>query len=578
MMVMDMDKQELVQILNEIGLLLELKGENPFKSRAYYHAARTLDALTDDLEMMVGEGRVGELPGFGEALIQKVDEWYRTGTIEYYENLKKDIPPGLIAMLRVPGLGAKKVSMLYQSLGIAGLEQLEAACRENQLVALPGFGAKTQLKILAGIEFLKEHSREFLLTDAWNQAISLMKLLMEEPGIHRVEIGGSLRRFKETVKDIDLVAASEHPESLIRNFTHYPGIRQVVSSGATKASVILENGLACDLRAVAPREFVHTLQHFTGSKEHNTALRHRAKEFGYKVNEYGLFRGDIPEYCETEANIYQKLGLEWIPPELREDRGEIEAAAKGRLPKLIEPEDLLGIFHVHTSASDGTASLRQMVEQAIALGYSYLGIADHSQSAVYAHGLTPDRLIRQFEEIDQLNAEYPEFKIFKGIEADILPDGRLDYDDGLLAQCDFVIGSIHSRFKMEKAEMTARILRAMENPYLTILGHSTGRVLLQRPGYPLDLDAVLDQAVRYGVILEFNASPNRLDLDWRWCRKAKELGVMIAINPDAHSTADLDLARLGLRIARKGWLEKADVFNSRSADDVEAYFNDRLHR
>ncbi|HOP73549.1 MAG TPA: DNA polymerase/3'-5' exonuclease PolX [Bacillota bacterium] len=573
-----MDKQELVQILNEIGLLLELKGENPFKIKAYYQAARTLDALTDDLETLIREGRVGELPGFGEALVQKVDEWYRTGTVQYYENLKADIPPGLIDMLRVPGLGAKKVSVLYQTLGIAGLDQLEAACRENRLVALSGFGAKTQLKILAGIEFIKEHSREFLLADAWQQAISLLQMLTEEPDVVQVEIAGSLRRFKETVKDIDLVASSEHPESLIRRFSRYTGIQHVVSSGPTKVSVILESGLGCDLRVVAPCEFVHTLQHFTGSKEHNTALRHRAKEWGYKVNEYGLFRGDTPEYCETEAEIYQKLGLEWIPPELREDRGEIEAAHQGRLPKLIEPEDLLGIFHMHTNASDGTASLRQMVEQAIAMGYSYLGIADHSQSAVYAHGLTPERLVRQFEEIDRLNAEYPGFKIFKGIEADILPDGRLDYDDELLAQCDFVIGSIHSRFKMDKAEMTSRVLRAMENPYLTILGHPTGRILLQRPEYPLDMDAVLAQAARCGVILEFNANPNRLDLDWRWCRKAKELGVLISINPDAHSTRDLNLARLYLMVARKGWLEKTDVFNTRSAVEVESYFKNRVCR
>lgn len=577
-MVIYVDKQELVRIFNDIGLLLELKGDNPFKSRAYYQAARTLDALTDDLETLIREGRVGELSGFGEALVQKVDEWYRTGTIQYYENLKEDIPPGVVDMLRVPGLGAKKVSMLYQTLGITGLEQLEAACRENRLSALPGFGAKTQLKILAGIEFLKEHSREFLLADAWHHAVSLLQMLTEEPDIFRVEIGGSLRRLKETVKDIDLVAASEHPENLIRNFTRYPGIRQVVAGGPTKASVILESGLACDLRAVAPQEFAHTLQHFTGSKEHNTALRHRAKALGYKVNEYGLFRGDTPEYCETEEEIYQKLGLSWIPLELREDRGEIEAAAQGRLPKLIEPEELSGIFHVHTHASDGTASIREMAEQAMALGYSYLGIADHSQSAFYAHGLSPERLMRQFEEIDRLNAEYPGFKIFKGIEADILADGRLDYDDELLAQCDFVIGSVHSRFKMDKAEMTARILRAMENPYLTMLGHPTGRILLQRPEYPLDLDAVLAQAARCGVILEFNANPNRLDLDWRWCRKAKELGVMIAVNPDAHTPADLDLARFGLLIARKGWLEKADVFNSRSAAEVEVYFEARRQR
>ncbi len=572
-----MDKHDLARILNEIGLLLELKGENSFKARAYYNAARTIENLTADLSKLINEGRISELPGFGDALVKKVDEWSRTGTVEYYENLKSTTPPGLIELLRIPGLGAKKINVIYQSLGVTSLEMLEEACNHDKLAALPGFGVKTQAKISAGIQFIKEHRGQFLLSEVWPEAVRLREEIAALPGALMVEIAGSLRRFKEVVKDLDLVAAANDGEKLIQQFIKLPIVAQVISNGLTKGSVLLKSGIQADLRVVQPREYPHALQHFSGSIEHNTALRHYAKEKGYKVNEYGLFKGDDPTpiYCKSETDIYRKLGLRYIPPELREDLGEIEAAVKGSLPELVRPESIQGVFHVHTSYSDGRESLRNMVEAAIHRGYRYLGITDHSRVAFYAGGLSEGAIIKQFQEIEELNQEYPDFLIFKGIEADILPSGELDYDPSILAGFDFVIGSVHSQFRMKKEEMTARILKALDNPFLTILGHPTGRILLERPGYELDLDMVIKKAALKEVIIEFNANPYRLDLDWRWCRKAKEYGVKIAINPDAHSDGELDLARSGLAIARKGWLESIDIFNTLEADAVAEYFKER---
>lgn len=573
-----MDKSQLVAIFNEIGLLLELKGENPFKSRAYYNAARTLENGTLDLECLIDEERLHELPGFGEALIKKVLEWRATGSIKAYEDLKQSIPPGLLTLLGVPGLGAKKINLLYKQLGITGPEQLEEACRQNKLLDLPGMGVKTQLKILAGLEFIRGQRGLFLASDAWREVRPILAELRRQPGVVRVEVAGSLRRSLELVKDVDLVAAAVDPAQLIRRLITWSQVKQVIASGATKASVTLAGGLNLDLRVVQPRQFPHLWQHFTGSKAHNTALRHLAKAAGYRMNEYGLFKGDEPFYCRDEAEIYRFLGLDEIPPELREDMGEIDAAASHALPELVTPGAIRGIFHVHTRASDGANSLRELVEACIARGYTYLGVSDHSRSAVYAHGLTVERLERQFEEIDRLNREYAGFKIFKGIEADILADGRLDYPDEVLARFDLVIGSVHSQFQMSREEMTERILRALDNPYLTMLGHPSGRILLQRPSYGVDLEAVIGRAAQNGVILEFNASLYRLDLDWRWCKKAREQGVVIAVNPDAHSLGELDLVRLNLAVARKGWLEGEDVFNTRTVEEVSAYFSGRGQR
>ncbi len=553
-------------------MLLELKGENIFKARAYYNAARTVENLEEDLEVLIDQGRLREVPGFGKAISSKIIEWNKTGSIEYYDDLKNSTPPGLVELLRLPGLGPKKVSQLYVALGVTNLEMLEKACQQNWILSVPGFGLKTQEKICAGIKFIKDHRGMFLWAEAYEIGIKLYHDLLKSSAVLRVEIAGSLRRYREVVKDIDLVAASTEPQVVRDYFIKMPIVAEVKSSGLTKTSVLLSTGNQVDLRVVKPEEFPHALQHFTGSKEHNTALRHLAKKLGYKLNEYGLFKGDKGIYCQDEAEIYQYLGLSFIPPELREDLGEIERAREDSLPSLVQPEDLKGILHLHTNYSDGVNSLEELIAAAIEEGYHYIGVTDHSQTAVYARGLTREMVFRQWEEIDRLNEKYSNFKIFKGIEADILPNGELDYDPDFLKNFDFVIGSIHSQFRMGKEEMTKRILKAMENPALTILGHPTGRILLERSGYDLDLDAIITKAAEKEVILEFNANPYRLDLDWRWCRRAKEQGVLIAINPDAHSIGELNFARSGLLVARKGWLEQKDVLNTRDVGEIGEIF------
>ncbi len=566
-----MDRHDLARIFNEIGTLLELKGENPFKSRAYFNAARIIENLSGDLEAMAQNGELAGIQGFGPSIVNTITEYFQSGTVSYYENLKSSTPPGLLELLGVPGLGPKKISQIHEALGIASLDELEEACLQERLAALPGFGAKTQAKICAGIQFVKEHRGEFLLFEIRETGLRLQRELSGHPLVERVELAGSARRYKEVIKDLDLVAASDEPETVIRYFTAMPEVAQVIAAGDTKASVALTSRINVDLRVVASQEFPHALQHFTGSKDHNTALRHLAKQQGFKVNEYGLFRNeDQLIYCRDEAEIYQTLGLAFIPPEIREDQGEIEAARTGKLPRLIEASDLQGLFHVHTTYSDGANTLREMVEAAISRGYRYLGVTDHSQAAVYAGGLTLEKLRLQFGEIDRLNREYPNFKVFKGIEADILPDGQLDYGEDILEEFDLVIGSIHSQFRMGKAEMTARVLKSMDNPHLTILGHPTGRILLGRPGYEIDLEAVIAKAAQRKIAIEFNTNPYRLDLDWRWLRRAKQAGVPIAISPDAHNVNELDLARLSLPIARKGWLEREDVLNAKSTEEIQA--------
>lgn len=566
-----MSKHDLVRIFNETGLLLELKGENPFKARAYYNAARSIEHLSEDLADLAERGELKSNAGFGDAIVGKIKEWLETGTVAYYENLRNVTPPGLFEMLRVPGLGPKKIQVIFQQLGINSVEELERACHENRLAVLPGFGAKTQEKICAGIQFMKQNRGLFLWMEGYSAAERLKRDLLQCPEVMKVEIAGSIRRYKEIIHDIDLLAASSNPQSVGASFRNLPGISEVTASGDTKVSVTLYSGMAADLRIVKPEEFPHALQHFTGSKEHNTALRHLAKGLGFKVNEYGLFRGENLVYCDNEGAIYQRLGLNYIPPELREDMGELQAAESGILPALVQPDDIQGLFHAHTVFSDGVNTLEEMVQAAIERGYSYLGISDHSQVAVYAHGLTHDKLNHQFAEIEHLNQKYPDFKIFKGIEADILPSGELDYDQETLHRFDFVIGSVHSQFRMSPDAMTGRVLRAMDNPALTMVGHPTGRILLERSGYEIDLDAVLRKAAEKGIIIEFNASPYRLDLDWRWIRKAKEMGVLISVNPDAHNVDELDLARAGLMFARKGWLEVKDVFNAKSRAEVEGF-------
>jgi len=563
-----MDKKEIANILNDIGLLLELKGENPFKSRAYYNAARTIELLEEDIETLVKEDRLKEIKGIGEAINKKITELVLTGKMEYYENLKASIPEGLVEMLKIPGLGPKKIKIIYEKLNITTIRELEYACIENRLVDLPGFGEKTQKKIWEGIQFVKQFSGQHLFAEVYTEALKLKEYLDMTKTALVTEIAGSLRRKKEIVKDIDILASASDSSKVMEAFVNYQDVREVIAKGDTKTSVTLKSGINTDLRVVTEKEFPYALHHFTGSKEHNTAMRHRAKQMGIKMNEYGLFKGDKLIECKSEEEIFNKLGLLYIPPELRENMGEIEAAEKGELPKLIEEKDIKGVFHVHTTYSDGANTLVEMVEAARKLGYKYIGITDHSKSAFYAGGLKEEDLVRQWEEIEELNKKYNDIVIFKGIESDILPDGSLDYGEEILKQFEFVIASIHSHFRMSKEDMTKRMIKAIENKYTTIIGHVTGRLLLARDSYEIDIYEVIEAAAHYGKIIEINANPYRLDLDWRYVKHAKEKGVKLAICPDAHSIEGLNDVKYGVGIARKGWLEAKDVINTYEVHEI----------
>ena len=564
-------KKDIIRILEEIAVLLELKGESPFKSIAYANAARRLETLEEGLDELVRRGELTSIKGIGDALSKKITELVTTGRLEYYENLRASIPPGHLEMLRIPGLGPKKIRALHEKLAIETLGELEYACMENRLVELPGFGARTQQKILTGIEHLKRYKERHLYSEALIPAEKLLGMLLGAPGVLTASLAGSIRRGNETVKDIDLLAATGKPEPLSHWFAGLPDVESVTGRGDTKVSVVLRSGVGADLRIVSPQEFPYALHHFTGSKEHNVAMRGRAKQLGIKMNEYGLFQDDVLIPCASEQDVFKALGLAWVPPELRENTGEIEAAETGVMPSLVEAKDIRGILHIHTSASDGSSSLEEIVAAARKMGLEYVGITDHSEAAFYAGGLTPEAVRHQHKAIDAMNRKDPAFRIFKGIEADILPDGRLDYNDATLETFDFVIAAIHSHFGMSEEEMTARILKALENRHTTILAHPTGRLLLAREPYALDLEKIIDAAASRGKVIELNANPHRLDLDWRHCKYAKRQGARIAINPDAHHVSGLEDIRYGLNIARKGWLEAQDIINCMGLGEMKEF-------
>jgi DNA polymerase (family 10) len=566
-----MNKEEVSAILDEIGFLLEIKGENPFKVRAYYNAARAIETLEGNLEEVVRKGALRETKGIGDALNKKVSQLVTTGSLPYYEELKESIPVGLREMVRIPQLGPKKVKALSEQLGIATVGELEYACQENRLVDLPGFGAKTQEKILQGIEAIKRYAGRFLYGEVVSLAEEFTRSVEGVEGVLKASLAGSMRRKKEVVKDVDLVIALHDRGAVGNRLLFLPQIEEVLVQGETGIRARLLSGIPADLRMVSPKEFPFALHHLTGSKEHNIALRGRAKTMGMKINEYGLFTGERPIPCQEEEEIYRALGLSFIPPELREGRGEIEAAAQGRLPNLVKADEIKGTFHVHTAYSDGSNTISSLAEGAQRLGLSYLGIADHSRSAPYAGGLSKDAIKRQHEEIDTINRELKGLRILKGIEVEILPDGNLDYNDNILASFDFVIGAVHSHFHMGEEEMTRRIIHAMENPHLTMLGHPTGRLLLAREPYLLDVKEVIKAASHLGVCLELNANPHRLDLDWRWLPYAKGRGVRISINPDAHNLQGLKDLFVGVGIARKGWLESRNVINTMEIEEVTRF-------
>lgn len=563
-----MNKSGVINILYEIAELLELIGENPFKLRAYLNAARVLEGQSDEIEDIVRSGRLGELPGFGETLTQKITTLVTTGELPYYEELKKQVPAGLLDLVRIPGLGPKRARILYSRLKIDSLEKLKAACEEHRIVALEGFGEKSEKNILSGLEHFQKYSERHRYDEAYPTGRKILEKIKKHPGVIRCELGGSLRRHRETIGDIDIVASAKDPPAVIDYFATLSEVSIILGQGETKGSVRLkETGVQADLRVVTDEEFPAALHYFTGNKEHNTKMRARAKDFGMKLNEYGLFKGKRRVPCKTEEDVFKALGLSYIPPELREDWGEIEAAEKNRIPDLVEEKDIRGLFHVHSDWSDGVASLEAMITEAERLGLDYVGISDHSQSAHYAGGLTPQRIKDQEKEIERLRRRF-KIQIFWGIESDILSDGSLDYAKDILERFDFVIASVHSGFKMSEEQMTSRIVTALKNQYTSMLGHATGRLILSREPYAIDMRKVIDAASEYGKVIELNASPHRFDLDWRLGPYVKKKKVKVAINPDAHSISGLSDYRYGVGIARKGWLTREDVVTTLPADKI----------
>ena len=561
-----MTKDQVAASLREIGTILELNGENPFKCRAYLNAARTLETSPTDLTELVRTDRLGELPGIGDALREKITTLVNTGKLPYLEELRTTIPSGLLSLLDLPGLGPKKLRILRDQLKIESIEALTKACQDGRLASLDGFGEKTATNLLDSIQRRATYSKLHRLGTALPAAQALLTHLRECPSVNQAEIAGSLRRGKEIVKDLDLIASSNKPKEVMKAFISAPNVEKVIAHGETKSSVILAGGIPCDLRVVPPEVWPTALAHFTGSKEHNIALRQRAIDRGLHLSEWGLLKGKskTPLKLKDEKDLHKALGLAFIPPELREDSGEIAAAEKGELPDLLTRDQIRGCLHNHTLASDGQDTLAAMAQAAAELGLEWLGIADHSKSSFQANGLDAKRLEKQIEEIKVLNSKKPKCTLLSGTECDILKGGKLDFPDTLLQELDYVVASVHSGFTSDEKEMTDRIIRAIENEHVTCLGHPTGRLLLEREAYPLNIPKILEAAAANGTWIELNANPWRLDLDWRWWHKARDLGVLCCINPDAHKTSHLRFLDFGVTLARKGWLRPQDVINTRT--------------
>ncbi len=584
-----MTKNEIADVLSEIGMLLELSGENPFKIRAYQSGARALEVMEEaELVRLIAAGELGTIKGFGDALVQKITELHTTGRLGFFEKLKASIEPGLAEMLQIPGLGPKKIRALHSKLGIASIAALGQACAEGKVAELEGFGEKTQEKIVAGIRNREAYGRRHLWCDAAEIAGPIVAGLRALPQVCRAESAGSLRRGMETVGDLDFIVAAVDVAPVVEWFVAQSGVKEVTAKGETKASVRFESGLQADLRIVPEGQFVFALHHFTGSKDHNVQLRQRALAAGLSLSEWGLVpaegEGTAKEKAEqgksvvagSERELFAALKLRFIPPELREGLGEIEAAERDELPRLVELAELRGAFHNHTTASDGRNTLVEMTAAAEALGWEYFGVADHSKASFQAKGLSEERLLQQIGEVHALNASQRfTTHVFTGTECDILTDGRLDFDDELLAKLDYVVVSVHNAFTQDETTMTARIIRAIEHPLTSMLGHLTGRLLLRREGYQVDVTKVIDAAIANNVVIELNANPWRLDLDWRHWRKAAERGLLTSINPDAHETSGLEDVRAGMNAARKGWLTREHVLNTRPLAEVKMWLADR---
>ena len=569
-----MKNQVIANIFYQIADMLDIKGEIEFKSRAYRKAAQIIETLEEDLEdVYKREGKEGlrKIPGIGEGLAKKIAELIETNKLQYFENLKKEIPESIIELMDIPSLGPKKVAVLYKKLGITNVEQLKKACEKGKLRGLDGFGEITERNILRGIEMLKGAKERVLLGIAFEDGSRYVDYLRKNPHIKKISIAGSLRRMKETIGDIDILAVSDNADDVMEYFVNYPNVREVLAKGRTKSSIILDDGLQVDLRVVEDKSYGAALQYFTGSKSHNIKLRTIAIKKGLKINEYGVFDKDTDKYIagRTEEEVYKSLDLPYIEPELREDRGEIEAAQKNRLPKLVKYDEIKGDFHVHSNWSDGLNSIEDIVRYALKLGYRFIAITDHSQSLKVAGGLTEEQLREKRKEIEMIQERYPDIKIFFGTECDIKADGKLDYSNDLLDEFDIVCAAIHSKFKMSEKEMTERIINAIQNEYVKILAHPTGRLIGKRDAYEVDLEKVIDAAIENNVLLEINAFPDRIDLNDINIRIAKEKGARFTIGTDAHAVDHLRFIRFGIAAARRGWLEKKDVLNTYPVKEIE---------
>lgn len=570
-----MTRESMADILDEIAQMLELKDENPFKIKAYRSGAEVVRSYPDDIIQLASAGKLTGIKGIGDALRDKLTELATTGKLAFYENLRQEFPETLFSLFDIQGLGAKKIKILFRDCHISSIEDLQKACENNQISALAGFGAKTQTNILESIKRRHTYAAQFRLSAVTAIIDEYLDLLRDHPSTLRVAACGSYRRSKEVVGDIDLLVATSAPAEITAYVATFPGIDHILVHGDTKISVRLTNGPQCDVRAVSNSQFPFALQYFTGSKEHNVAIRQRALQRGWSLNEYGFTSVNenadlIPEINE-EKDIYAALGLSFIDPELRENLGEIDAAERNQLPRLIQQENLRGTFHNHTTESDGKHTLAEMKAAAEELGLSYLGISDHSKSSFQARGLDEARLLAQIAEIRRFNATDDTFTLFAGSEVDVLKDGSLDFDDEILSQLDYCVASIHSSFTMDEDTMTRRIIRAMENPHVTMLGHLSGRLLLQREAYSVNHAKIIDCAAETRTIIELNCNPRRLDMDWRWWRRARDKGVLCAINPDAHNVSQLQYLHFGIRLARKGWLRREDVINTKSREKITAF-------
>ena len=569
-------RREIVKTLSNIATLLELKGENSFKIRAYKTGSDIIENFSGDIEQIAKDDKLDEIKGIGKALASKIQEIINTGKLSYYENLKSEFPDSIFELFDISNLGPKKIKNLYDNLKIDSIEKLEASCRSGEISQISGFGEKSVAKILEAIAFRKNNAKFFRTGDIAPIAENILNFLKKLPQVSQAKIAGSYRRGKEIVHDIDFIVATKSPIEVIDQFTKMVEVDEIISKGKTKSSIRLNNGLQCDLRAVKSSEFPYALSYFTGSKAHNIRMRSLANSNEYTLNEYALIQKNKNEQIpiQSETELYEKLGLTYIPPALREGQGEIEASQNSTLPNLVKIDNLKGTFHNHTTASDGKNSLEEMANAAKDLGLQYLGISDHSKSSVQANGLSADRLLNQIDEVKKYNNNIEDnFKIFSGVECDILKNGNLDYDDSILSQLDYSVASVHSSFSLTEKEMTKRVIKAIENPFVTMIGHLTGRLLLLRKPYDINVSKIIDACAENNTIIEINANPRRLDMDWRWWKHAKDKGVKCSINPDAHKIEHFQFLHFGIKIAQKGWLESSDVVNCLPLGKIEKLLN-----